>query len=109
MRWKPLNQRKMPRAVERILAVPMLIILAPLMAVIWFDAQLQKRFGPKAEWAPWFAWRPVRSDCGFGKTVWLETVQRRAWYGQTHYRTLEEATTKSTGAAAIRQKGESNG
>lgn len=95
MRWKPLEDRKLPRPVQFALAVPMLVVLAPLMAAIWLDDQFQKRFGPKAEWTPWFAWRPVRTDHGFGEAVWLETIERRAWYSRTIYRTLDPANVAS--------------
>lgn len=92
MRWKPLEDRHAPGWLAAVLAVPALIIVSPLIICLWFDQAYQKRFGPTAEWTRWFAWYPVRADRGFGQSVWLETVERRSWYGHTEHRTLDEAS-----------------
>ena len=94
MRWKPLEDRRLPDAVAFVVAVPVLILLTPLIAALWLDQLWQKKFGPKAEWSPWFAWHPVRTDHGFGHSVWLETVERRAWYGKTVYRDIDAALSE---------------
>lgn len=98
MRWKPLEGRDMPRPVQFVITVPVLIILSPLMAAVWLDDQFHKHFGPKAEWSPWFAWRPVRTDHGFGEAVWLETIERRAWYSRTIYRTVDTSSKSKDNA-----------
>jgi hypothetical protein len=47
------------------------------------DAPLHVREGLVTEWAPWFAWRPVRSEQG--RWIWCRRTWRRrfrppAWF-----------------------------
>ncbi|KAA3527063.1 hypothetical protein GOZ96_04820 [Agrobacterium vitis] len=90
MRWKPLEGREMPKWVEYPILAIFMPLIAPLIAMFWLEKQKRKLIGPRAEWSPWFAWHPVRSDSGFGHAVWLEWVERRVWYGNVEHRTLEE-------------------
>lgn len=91
MRWKPIEDRDIPNWIAAPIAIPFLVVLLPLLLLVWLEQQKRRRFGPTENWSRWFAWYPVRSDCGFGKAVWLEWVERRDWYGTTHHRTIEEA------------------
>ncbi|NTF35547.1 hypothetical protein [Agrobacterium rubi] len=95
MRWKPLEGRKIPKWVEYTLLAIFMPLIAPLIAILWLEQQKRKMIGPRAEWSPWFAWHPVRSDRGFGNTVWLEWVERRVWYGNVEHRTLEEEKARA--------------
>lgn len=95
MRWKPLGSRALPRLVEYPLLAIALVVFLPLLLVIWAERKKRKFFGPYADWQYWFAWHPVRSDRGFGSSVWLEWVERRLWYGSVEHRTLEEAARES--------------
>ena len=91
MRWKPLDDRELPSWIGYPMGAVFLVAFSPLLLILWLEAEKRKLIGPRDEWSTWFAWYPVRSDRGFGQSVWLEWVERRVWYGHVEHRTLEEA------------------
>jgi hypothetical protein len=91
MRWKPLDGRELPNWIAYPLGAAFLVVFSPVLLGVFLERQKRRLLGPGSEWSRWFAWYPVRSDRGFGKAVWLETVERRVWYGHTEHRTLDEA------------------
>jgi hypothetical protein len=95
MRWKPLDGRELPKCIAYPIGAAFVVMFSPLLLLMWLEAQKRKLIGPGANWSPWFAWYPVRSDRGFGSTVWLEWVERRVWYSDVEHRTLEEAKAQS--------------
>jgi len=96
MQWKPLSSRT-----EFIILAPILIpviavsfvVFLPMVLIWWIDQKLYERFGsaykPSNEWTRWYAWRPVNAETNkFPETkwVWLETIERRNFYGRILYR-----------------------
>lgn len=85
--------RPLPKKVGDALSVTALVLTSPvwgvLIAALWLSDKLSPRIPSGDHWAAWFAWHPVTLDHGFGKTVWLEVVERQRWYGRTIYRSSE--------------------
>lgn len=91
MRWKPMDTRTIPQALEWLLMAILFPVWGPLIAGIWLHEQYRRYVPrPSADWHRWFAWRPVRvwwRDSG-DAVVWLETIERRRFYNTMHYRSV---------------------
>jgi len=92
MKWKAPSDR-VQFMISAPVTIPLTLIaipfVLPIVAVCWIESKLQKRFGSKKSWAPWYAWRPVKAETeefGDDRWVWLETIDRRRFYDRTLYR-----------------------
>lgn len=91
MRWKPIDGESL---LEKCILAPLIVLTAPvwllLAALLWLSEVKQRCFGPHADWTVWFAWHPVRTwnveADPRERTVWLERVWRREYWGRVEYR-----------------------
>ena len=93
-----MDTRTPPKILEFIMMVIMAPVLGPLIAGLWLHDQYRRHFPrPSDHWHRWFAWRPVRVwTPDVDASVWLETIERRRFYGSMDYRLPAAADRRIT-------------
>jgi hypothetical protein len=80
---------------------PVIVPIAVVGVSCWWiednSRKLKRRWlGPYVDrWQRWFAWRPVVLDNGWGATVWLETVERKALGSSYHWGVVYQSVAKN--------------
>ena len=93
MRWKSPSDKTILLLLFPII-IPLggfiaIVLLPFILLFIVIPEWIRKHFGPGKVWEEYYAWRPIKAeerDSLKEKWVWLETIERRNFYGRTLYR-----------------------